>query len=139
MIEQGLTTSFKVEILEGVHDLLTDQLKIALYNGNANIGYETTVYTSVNEIVGTGYTAGGLVLQNVSVQSSGQVAYVSFDNVVWTGVVFTCRGALIYNQSKGNKSVAVLNFGAEKTTTPAQTFTITLPPDTVNSAVIRLS
>lgn len=139
MIEQGLTTSFKVQILEGEHDLLTDQLKIALYNGNANIGYETTAYTTVNEIVGTGYTAGGLVLQNVSVQSSGEVAYVSFDNVVWTGVVFTCSGALIYNHSKGDKSVAVLNFGSEKTTTPAQTFTIALPPNTVSSAVIRLS
>jgi len=139
MIEQGLTTSFKVEILEGVHDLLTDELKIALYNGNANVGYETTVYTSVNEVTASGYTAGGLVLQNVSIQSSGQVAYVSFDNVVWTGVVFTCQGALIYNHSKGNKSVAVLNFGSEKSTTPAQTFTITLPPNTVNSAIIRLT
>ena len=139
MIQQGLTTSFKTQILEGEHDLLTDQLKIALYNGSANLGYETTVYTVDNEITGTGYIAGGKILQNVSIKSSGQVAYVNFDNVVWTGVVFTCRGALIYNATKGNKSIAVLNFGADKTNTPAQTFTITLPPDTANAAIIRLT
>lgn len=139
MIQQGLTTSFKVELLEGVHDLNTDQLKIALYTGFANLGYETTGYTANNEVTGTGYVAGGEILQNVTIKSQGTVAYVSFDNVVWTGVVFTCRGALIYNATKGNKSIAVLNFGADKTNTPAQTFTITLPPDTANAAIIRLT
>lgn len=139
MIQQGLTTSFKVELLNGVHDLSTDELRIALYTGFASIGYATTTYTTTNEITGTGYIAGGKVLQNVSVNSSGTIAYVSFDNVVWTGAVFTCRGALIYNHTKGDKSIAVLNFGSDKSCTPAQTFTINTPPDTANAAIIRLT
>jgi len=135
MITQTQTTSFKVECYQGIHDLDTDVLKMALYTAYADLNENTTVYSMTNEIAGTGYTAGGKICQNVVISSSGNTAYVSFDNVVWTGAAFTCRGALIYNSSKGNKSIAVLNFGSDKTCT--STFTVTLPANTANSALIR--
>lgn len=135
MIEQTQTTSFKVECYQGIHDLDTDVLKMALYNANADLNADTTVYSLTNEITGTGYSAGGKICQNVTISSSDNTAYVSFDNVVWTGAAFTCRGALIYNSSKGNKSIAVLNFGSDKTCN--STFTVTLPANTANSALIR--
>lgn len=138
MIQQTQTTSFKAELYEGIHDLLTDTIKIALYTANADLDEATTVYTSIGEVSGTGYTATGQVLQNASVNSSGYTAYVSFDNASWSNASFTCRGALIYNASQGNKSVAVLDFGNDKTVSN-QTFTVTFPADTADSAIIRSS
>jgi hypothetical protein len=136
-LRQGLTTSFKKEILLGEHNLETDTLKIALYTALATLDENTTVYTTTNEISGTGYTAGGETLVNVSVSTSGLIAYVSFDNVVWDPASFTARGALIYNESVGNKSIAVLDFGSDKTTTTK--FTIDVPPDTPTAAIIRIT
>jgi hypothetical protein len=136
MITQTQTTSFKEELYEGIHDLLTDTIKIALYTANADLGASTTVYTTDQEVTGTGYTAGGLTVTNVTVASSGTTAYVSFDNPQWTGVSFTCRGALIYNSSKANRSVAVLNFGNDKIVTNG-TFTVTMPANTATTALIR--
>lgn len=136
MIAQGQTTSFKAELYEGVHDLLTDDIYIALYTGDANLNLDTTVYSSANEITGTGYSTGGKKLENVSVNTSGTTAYVSFDNAQWPNATFTCRCALIYNLTQGSKSVAVLDFGSDKTVTN-QTFTVTFPPDTADSAIIR--
>ena len=136
MITQGQTTSFKAELYEGVHDLLTDDIFIALYDGNANLTESTTVYTSDNEITGTGYTGGGQLLLDPSVNTYDTTAYVSFANASWAGATFTCRCALIYNASQGNKSIAVLDFGSDKTVTNS-TFTITFPPDTADSAIIR--
>jgi hypothetical protein len=135
-IQQGQTTSFKQQILLGQHDLTTDVLKIALYNAPATLGPLTTVYTSSYEVVTSGYTAGGLVLVNVTVAASNGVAYVSFNNPSWNAAI-TARGALIYNSSKSNKSIAVLDFGSDKTS--ANTFTITLPANTYSSAVIRIT
>ena len=136
MITQTQTTSFKEELYEGIHDLLTDTIKIALYTANADLGASTTVYTTDQEVTGTGYTAGGLTVTNVTVASSGTTAYVSFDNPQWTGVSFTCRGALIYNSSKANRSIAVLNFGNDKIVTNG-TFTVTMPANTATTALIR--
>jgi hypothetical protein len=136
-IVQTQTTSFKAQLYQGIHDLTTDVIKIALYSGDANLNADTTVYSATNEITGTGYTAGGKIMTGVTVNTSGYTAYVDFDNVVWNPGIFTARCALIYNSSKGNKSVAVLDFGSDKTST--STFTITMPANTATSALIRSS
>jgi len=137
MIYQTLTTSFKKEVLEGVHDLLNDTLRIALYTSAANLGEATTVYAVGSEVSGGGYTAGGVVLSNVTINTSGNTAYVSFDNPVWSPASFTCAGALIYNASKANRSIAVLSFGSDKTAT--NSFTVEMPPNTVDSALLRFN
>ena len=137
MIVQTQTTSFKKELYEAVHDLLNDDLYIALYTANANLDASTTVYSTDNEITGTGYTAGGQLLLNVTVRSDGYTAYVSFDNPSWDPAAFTTRCALIYNAAKGNKSIAVLDFGSDKTCN--STFVITMPANTATSALIRSS
>ena len=136
MITQTQTTSFKEELYEGVHNLLTDTIKLALYVGTAELGADTTAYTAAGEVTGTGYVAGGETLTGATVQSSENTAFVSFNDPSWTGASFTCRGALIYNASKSNKSVAVLNFGADRTVTNG-TFTVTFPANTANDAIIR--
>ena len=135
-IVQTQTTSFKKELYQAIHDLSTDTIKIALYTGNADLNEDTTVYSSTNEVSGTGYTAGGQVMTGVAISSSGYVAYVNWANVSWTSAL-TARCALIYNASKGNKSVAVLDFGSDKTSTT--TFTITMPANTSTTALIRSS
>lgn len=136
MIVQTQTTSFKKELYEGIHDLLTDTIKIALYTANADIDANTTVYVVTDEITGTGYTAGGNTLTGTTVKSENGVAYVSFDNTTWASASFTCRGALIYNSTKANRSIAVLNFGSDKIVSN-QTFQIQFPPNIPNSAIIR--
>jgi len=137
-ILQTQTTSFKAELYQAIHDLTTDTLKIALYTGNATLNESTTAYSTTNEITGTGYTASGVTLTGVSVNSSGYTAYVSFNNPSWTSASFTTRAALIYNSSKANRSIAVLDFGADKTVS-GNTFTITLPTNNASDALIRSS
>lgn len=138
MITAGLTNSFKQQLLLGVHDFSTDTFKIALYTSSAVLGPDTTVYTTSNEVSGAGYTAGGLQLQNITVNLSMGVAYVSFTNPSWSGATFATRGALIYNFSKSNKSVGVLNFGVDQTML-GQSFTIQLPTNDPETALIRIS
>ena len=135
--EQTLTTSFKQDILLGVHDLDTDTIKIALYTASANLGAATTVYSTTGETTGTGYTAGGKTLTGVTVLTADTTAYVDFANPSWDPANFTARGALIYNASKSNKAIAVLDFGSDKTTTT--TFTVQMPANTATSALIRIS
>jgi hypothetical protein len=135
-IVQTQTTSFKKELYQAIHDLSTDTVKVALYTGNASLDASTTVYSSSNEVVASGYTAGGQVMTGVAISSSGYTAYANWNNVVWTSAL-TARCALIYNASKGNKSVAVLDFGSDKTSTT--TFTITMPANTPTTALIRSS
>jgi hypothetical protein len=135
-IVQTQTTSFKKELYQAIHDLSTDTIKIALYTAAVDLNADTTVYSSTNEVSGTGYTAGGQVMTGVAISSSGYVAYVNWANVSWTAAL-TARCALIYNASKGNKSVAVLDFGSDKTSTT--TFTITMPANTSTTALIRSS
>jgi hypothetical protein len=133
-IVQGQTTSFKAELYQAVHNLLTDTLKIALYTANASLDSATTVYSSTNEVVASGYTAGGNTLTGVTINTSGSTAYVNFNNTSWTSAL-TARCALIYNASKGNKAIAVIDFGSDKTSTA--TFTITMPANTSTTALIR--
>jgi len=135
-IVQTQTTSFKKELYEAVHNLSTDTLKIALYTGNASLNEDTTVYTTSNEVAASGYTAGGNTLTGVTISSSDYTAYVNFANTAWTAAI-TARCALIYNYTQGNKSIAVIDFGADKTSTT--TFTITMPANTSTTALIRSS
>jgi hypothetical protein len=136
MIVQTQTTSFKSEVYQAVHNLLTDTIKIALYTSNANLDETTTVYTTLSEVVASGYTAGGEVMTGVALNTSGYTVYVNWANVSWSTSV-TARCALIYNASQGNKSIAVLDFGSDKTSTG--TFTIVMPANTATSALIRSS
>jgi hypothetical protein len=146
-IAQTATTSFKVELLQAVHNFgptSPNTFKVALYTAAANIGTTTTIYTTSNEVTGTGYTAGGNTLVISVSPTSGNntggipTAFVSFNNSSWTNATFTARGALIYNSTQGNKSVAVLDFGADKTVTN-DTFQIIFPTATANSAIVRIS
>ena len=148
-ILQTATTSFKVELLQAVHNFgpaSANTFKIALYTAAADLGAATTVYTTSNEVSssGTGYTAGGNVLVINPTPTSGNnsanipTAFVSFNTSTWTNATFTCRGALIYNSTQGNKSVAVLDFGSDKTVSN-DTFQITFPSADANSAIVRIS
>jgi hypothetical protein len=138
-IRQGLTTSFKLDMVNGRQNVASDALKIALYTAFADINENTTAYSATNEITGTGYTAGGQALSNVTVNStSNGIVYVSFSNPTWNPAQFTARGALIYNTTRSNASIAVLDFGSDKTQAGNNTFTVTLPPDTASSALIRI-
>jgi hypothetical protein len=134
-LAQGLVTSFKQESWQAIHDLPVDALKFALYTSLADLGPSTTVYTVTGEITGTGYTAGGVVLTNVVLTTSGTTAYLTFDNPTWSGASFVCRGALIYNASKSDKAIAVLDFGADKTA--SGTFVVQLPTPSATTAIIR--
>ena len=136
-IIQTQTTSFKAQLYQGIHDLTTDVIKIALYTASADLNEDTTVYSSTNEVPNTGtYAAGGAQLTPITVSSSGYTAFVGFPNISWTGAI-TARCALIYNSTQGNKSIAVLDFGSDKTS--AGTFTITMPANTATAALIRSS
>ena len=136
-IIQTQTTSFKAELYQGIHDLTTDVIKIALYTASADLNEATTIYSVTNEVANTGtYSAGGAQLTPITVSTSGYTAYVGFPNISWTGAI-TARCALIYNVTQGNKSIAVLDFGSDKTS--AVTFTITMPANTATAALIRSS
>ena len=146
-IAQTSTTSFKVELLQAVHNFgptSPDTFKIALYTAASDIGPATTAYTATNEVVGTGYTAGGNTLVISTDPTSGNntasipTAYVSFSNTSWASSSITARGALIYNSTQGNKSVAVLDFGADKTSANT-TFTVVFPSASSTSAIVRIS
>jgi len=139
MIVQGQCTVFKKNLLSGLENFATGTTqvyKIALYTANANLNADTLIYTTTDEVVGTGYVAGGNVLSPIAPASLGSTAYISFDNVSWLTSSFLCRGALIYN-STTNAAVAVLDFGSDKTA--SGTFTVTFPPATATTAVIRIS
>lgn len=151
-ITQAMCTSFKVEILNGIHAFGTsvvraattaDTFKIALYTSSASLGDTTTAYSTSNEVTGTGYTAGGNTLSSTTPSSypptsSGTTAYLGFNNTTWSTASFTARGALIYNSSQSNKAVAVLDFGGDKTAS-AGDFTIQFPSYTSTTAIIRIA
>jgi hypothetical protein len=140
---QTATTSFKIQLAQGLQNFgptSPDTFYIALYTAGANLSASTTAYTSVGEITGTGYTTGGKPLTiTVSPTSSANstTAYWSFDNVLWSPAAFTCRGAMIYNSSKSNSSVCILDFGADKTCT--NSFTIQFPTAVASSAILRIA
>jgi hypothetical protein len=147
-IAQTATTSFKVELLQAVHNFgptTPNTFKVALYTAAANLGATTTIYSSTNEVPnGSGYTTGGNTLViNISPTSGNNslsvpTAFISFNNSTWTNATFTARAALIYNSTQGNKSVAVLDFGSDKTVSN-DTFQIIFPTPDANSAIVRIS
>jgi hypothetical protein len=146
-IAQTSTTSFKVELLQAVHNFgptSADTFKIALYTALSTIGPSTAVYTTTAEVVGAGYTAGGNTLVISTSPTSGSnnlsvpTAFISFANSSWPASTFTARGALIYNSTEGNKSVAVLDFGADKTVSN-DTFQVIFPTADATSAIVRIS
>lgn len=140
MIIQCITNSFRAEMLQGVHDLDTDVLKLALYTGSANLYPTTTAYTTTGEVVASGYSSGGIVLTGVTISTGTAsttqpaVVYVDFADAVFNAAL-TARGALIYNSSKADRSIAVIDFGADKTSTT--TFTVQMPLNTANAALLR--
>jgi hypothetical protein len=139
MITQQLCNVFKLNLLKGLEDFDVGSAynyKIALYEANADLSASTLTYTTNNEVVGAGYTAGGETLTKVTPSLSGSTAIVTFNNVTWNPASFTTRGALIYNATT-NAAVAVLNFGEDKTA--ANTFTVTFPTADANNAIIRIN
>lgn len=141
-VVQSVTASFKRELMEAVHDFQAtsvggDVFKLALYTSSASLDPSTTVYTTANEVVGTGYTAGGATLTNLGVFLSGSTAYTDFENAVWPGASFTAAAALLYNASQSNRTVAVFNFGGSYTCTN-QSFTVEFPPASSTTAVLIL-
>jgi hypothetical protein len=139
MITQQLCNVFKLNLLKGLEDFDVGSAynyKIALYTANADLSASTTVYTTTDEVVGSGYVAGGETLTKVTPSLSGSTAIVTFSNVTWNPASFTTRGALIYNATT-NAAVAVLNFGEDKTA--ANTFTVTFPTADANNAIIRIN
>jgi hypothetical protein len=137
-----LCTSFKKELLEAVHNFKNSggsTFKIALYTNSASFNAATTAYTTSNEITGTGYTAGGNTLTRVDPTSSGTTAFTDFADTTWSSSTITARGALIYNDSaSGNPAVAVLDFGADKTSTNGD-FTVVFPTADASNAIIRIA
>lgn len=137
-IEQGQTNSFKVDILEGGQNLLTDTLYMALYTSYATLNASTTEYVTDNEITGDGYTAGGTEVTGATIMTdtTTNTVYVNFDNVSWPGANFTARGALIYNSTQSNKSIAVLDFGSDKIFSSVSN-TVTMPVNSASTALLR--
>lgn len=142
MITQTLTTSFKTELLQGVHNFgptSPNTFKIALYYSTASLNADTTSYTSTGEVSALSYTAGGKTLTISTSPTSGgtTTAYVNFADISWSSATFTAAGALIYNATQSNKAVAVLNFGGDKTSSGG-TFTVQFPTATSTTAIIRI-
>lgn len=135
----GLTTSFKAEILDGIH-LAADTYKIALYVAASTIGPSSTAYTATNEVAnGNGYTTGGVTLAGRQVVTDTGVAILDWTtDPVWAAASITARGAMIYNSTRSNKSVAVFDFGADITSTNGN-FTVTLPSPTAAAGAIRIA
>lgn len=137
-ISQALCTSFKSELLGGIHDLDTDTINIALFTSSATLGATTTAYSTTNEATGTNYSAGGNTLSGATITTSGTTAYIDFNDTTWSSATVTARGALIYNASKANRAIAVLDFGGDKTSTNGD-FTIQFPAAGATTAIIRIA
>ena len=146
-ITQAMCTSFKVELLNGIHAFGTtvarggttaDSMYIALFTSSASLDATTTAYSTSNEVAGTGYTAGGNSLTAVAPTSSGTTAFTDFNDTTWSSATITARGALIYNSTQSDKAVAVLDFGSDKTST-AGDFTIIFPTADASNAIIRIA
>jgi len=137
-ITQSVCSSFKQELLEGVQDMDNDTFKMALYTSSATLGATTTAYSVTNEVSGTGYTAGGATITSPTVTLSGTTAFFDCADVTWTTATLTARGAVIYNSSKANRAVLVLDFGGDKTST-AGDFSVIMPTADASNALLRLS
>jgi len=141
-ISQAMATSFKVQILGGDFDFSSgtgETFKIALFTSSATLGAATTAYATTNEVTGTGYTAGGNTLTiSANPASSGTTAFLDFADTTWSSATITARGALIYKSGGTNPAIAVLDFGADKTST-AGDFTIVFPAADASNAIIRIA
>lgn len=140
-ITQAMCTSFKQELMQSLHNFNNpggNTFKIALYTSSATLGASTTVYSTTNEVTGTGYSAGGNTLTSVSPTTSGTTAFTDFADTTWTSATITARGALIYNSTNANRAVCVLDFGSDKTST-AGDFTIIFPAADASNAIIRIA
>jgi len=145
-ITSALCTSFKKELLERKHDFNTTgghTFKIALYTSSATLGATTTAYTTSNEVVGTGYTAGGTTLTNIDPTSSGTTAFIDFVDATWTSATITAAGALIYNTTTDGgtsttNAVAVISFGGDKTSTNGD-FVVQFPTPDASNAIVRIA
>ena len=154
-ITTAMATSFKSELLQGIHNFHNgsgggtttttgtgNTFKIALFTSSATMSASTTAYATTNEVSGTGYTAGGNTLTNVDPTTSGTTALTDFADTTWSSSSITARGALIYNSSTtagtANRAVAILDFGADKTSTSGD-FTIQFPAAGASNAIIRIA
>ena len=140
-IQQGLTNSFKQEMLKAGQNIINDTLYMALYTAFSDIGPLTTVYTAINEVSGTGYSAGGVqvtgaILSTATTGPEAGTVYVNFNNVSYPGANFIARGALIYNVTRSNKSVLVLDFGTDKIFSSTSN-TVVMPVNSATTALIR--
>ena len=136
-----MCTSFKKELMEAKHNFLNSggsTFRLALYTNSASFTAATTAYTSSNEVSGTNYTAKGNSLTRVDPSSSGTTGFTDFADTVWTSATITARGALIYNDSDSDKAVAVLDFGADKSSSGGD-FTIQFPAADASNAIIRIA
>lgn len=140
-ITQAMCTSFKAELMTATHNFTTgsgNAFKIALYTSAATMSASTTAYSATNEVSGTGYTAGGATLTNVTPTTSGTTGYTDFADVTWSASTITANGALIYNSTNSNKAVVVLAFGADKTSTSGD-FVIQFPAAGAGTAIINIA
>ena len=136
-LQQGATDAFKTGLMNGGYNFTSGSFKIALYTGSATLGPDTSVYTSLNEVVATGYTAGGIALPvSVVPTSANNITYISFSNVTWNGSI-TARGALIYQSGGSNPTVCVLDFGSDKTSVIS--LTVQFPTADSANAIIRIT
>lgn len=140
-ITQAMCTSFKVELMQALHNFTTstgNTFKIALYTSSATLSASTTAYTATNEVSGTGYSAGGNTLTNVTPTSSGTTAFTDFADTTWSNSTITARGSMIYNSTNGNRSVVINDFGSDKSSTSGD-FTIVFPAADASNAIIRIA
>lgn len=141
MISTSMTTSFKSGLMSGLHNFDNpggNTFKIALYTSSATLGASTTVYSTTDEVSGTGYTAGGNTLTSVSPTTSGTTAYVDFADTTWSNSTITANGALIYNANSSNASVITLAFGSDKSSSNGD-FVIVFPTANATDAIIRIA
>lgn len=138
-ITQVMCSSFKSELLGGIHDLDTDVIKMALFTSTATLGAATTAYAATNEVAtGGNYAAGGTTMGSPVISLDGTTGICDFADVTWAAATITARGALIYNSSKANRAIVVLDFGADKIST-AGDFTVVLPAAAAATAVVRIA
>jgi hypothetical protein len=140
-ITQAMCTSFKKELLEGVHNFKNSggsTFKLALFTSSASLDAATTAYSTSNEVTGTGYTAGGAALTRVDPSTSGTTALTDFADLTFSTATITANGAVIYNDGASDAAVIVLAFGGDKTST-AGDFTIQFPTADASNAIIRIA
>lgn len=137
MIYQALTNSFRLELLGAVHDFTNDTLKVALYESSSGLSETTTAYTATGESSGTGYSAGGSTVTPTVTQDQFGTVIVDFGDVTFSTVSLTARGAMIYNSSKSDRSIMVIDFGLDITRS-ASDLTIRFPAADDQNAMIRI-